>query len=164
MMKDYFLALIGGQLFALDKGCVAGIGIHNESRGKLLEEKGKKFLPLPDGNQAVLCDFQQVMPSGDSRRSKESHFLIVTVQGRFVALGMSGKGRLFMADEGGLCPLPPAFNGIARELVSGILLNCNDLITVLNASALLKTPDWIATETGADSSEVLKRGAEEERQ
>ena len=160
MMKDYFLALIGGQLFALDKGCVAGIGIHNESRGKLLEENGKKFLPLPDGNQAILCDLQQVMPGNDSHRSKQSHYLIITVQGRFVALSMSGKGRLFMADEGELRPLPPAFTGIAREWVFGVLVNCNDLILVMNASALLKPPDGITTETGAAPVKALKRGVE----
>lgn len=144
MMKNYFLALIGGQLFALDKECVAGIGIHNDNRVKLLEDKGKKFLPLPDGNQAMVCDLQQVMPGGESHRSKQSHYLIVTHEGRFVALLMTGKGRLFMAEEAEQIPLPPAFIGISRKLVSGVLVNCNDLILLMNAHSLLKTPDWVA--------------------
>lgn len=145
MIKNYFLALIGGQLFALGKDSVAGIGIHNDSRAKLLEDKGRKFLPLPDGNQAIFCDLQQVMPGGESRRSKQSHYLIVTHEGQYVALLMTGKGRLFMADETKQCSLPPALTGVARELISGVLVNCHDLILLLNAPSLLKAPEWVAS-------------------
>ena len=145
MMKDYFLALIGGQLFALGKDNVAGIGIHNDSRAKLLEDKGKKYLPLPDGNQAIFCDLQQVMPGGEARRSKQSHYLIVTHEGQYLALLMTGKGRLFMADETEQRPLPPALTWVSRKLISGILVNCNDLILLLNAPSLLKAPEWVAS-------------------
>lgn len=140
-MKAYFLALIGGQLFAVDKECVAGVGIRNESKGKLLEEKGRKFLPLPDGNLAAIYDLQPPLGERAALPARQSHYLIVSHQGRFMALVMTGKGRLAMVDETMPSALPPAFSGFPRELVPGVLVNCADLILLLNLDVLAKGSD-----------------------
>ena len=111
-MKPYFLALIGGQLFGLDKECVVGRGIRDENRVKPLKENGKKFLPLPNGNLAAICDLQPLLGGGAALRARQSHYLIVTYQGRFIALVMTGAGRLVTVDETLPSALPPAFIGI----------------------------------------------------
>lgn len=140
-MKPYFLALIGGQLFGLDKDCVAGVGTRDESKVKPIEENGKRYLPLPDGNFALICDLNPQLVGGEGGQTRQSHYLIVTHQGRFMALVMSGKGRLVMMDTSSSRPLPLAFNTLARELIPGVLINCTDLILLLDLDALATVPD-----------------------
>jgi len=158
-LKTYYLALIGGQLFGLDKECVAGVGIRDESKVKPQEEDGKKILPLPDGNFATICDLQTLLVGGEAFRARQSHYLIVTYQGRFTALVMTGKGSLVMVDDTSPSALPPAFIGRSRELISGVLINCTDLILQLNLDALAKVPDWLASRENCKQKELLNNGA-----
>lgn len=139
-MRTYFLALIGGQWFGLDTECVTNVGIYNESK-----EKGKKELLLPDGNLATVCDLQPLLGGEPASCACPSHYLIITHQGRFIALVMAGKGRFAMVDDTSPRVLPPAFIGIARELIPGAVINCTDVILQLNLEALEKVNDWMAS-------------------
>lgn len=144
-MKPLFLAQIGRQLFGLTKECVAGVGTRNDSKVKPLEENGKKYLPLSHGNQAMICDLLPLMAMDEeaSLRAKHSHYLILNHHQRFIALAMTGKGRLVMADAAAARPLPPAFTGISRTLIPNVLANCTDLILLVDMDALLSVPDWV---------------------
>lgn len=144
-MKTYFLAVIGGQLYGVDKASVAGVGVRNQSKVQPLGENGQQFLPLPDGNLAAICDLQSSPAGGEPFRVPQSHYLIVTHQGRYLALVMTGKGRLVMADETGALALPPAFSGLSKALIAGVLVNCNDMILQLNLDVLVSLPDWAAS-------------------
>jgi hypothetical protein len=160
-MKTYFLALIGGQLFGLDKECVVGRAICDENKVKPLEKNGKKFLRLVGGNLAVICDLQPLVVGGAPFRARQSHYLVVTCQGRFIALVMNGKGRLVTVDETSPSILPPAFIGISRELIPGVLINCTDLILLLNLEALAQATDWLASRENCKQKEILNYGAGE---
>ena len=160
-MKAYFLALIGGQLFGLRKESVAGIGTRDERKVKPLEENGKKLLPLPDGNFALICDLLPLLGGGEGGHARQSHYLIVTHQGQLIALVMSGKGRLVMMDASSPSPLPLAFNAQARELIPGVLINCTDLILLLDLDALATVPDRMASQNSYDQKVLLENGAGE---
>ncbi len=159
-MKAYFLALIGGQLFGLRKESVAGIGTRDESKVKPLEENGKKLLPLPDGNFALICDLLPLM-GGEGGHARQSHYLIVTHQGQLIALVMSGKGRLVMMEASSPSPLPLAFNALARDLIPGVLINCTDLILLLDLDALAAVPSRMASRSSYDQKVLLENGAGE---
>ena len=147
-MKTFFLAQIGRQFFGLTKECVAGVGVRND-KVKPLEEDGKKFLSLPNGSQAVICDLQSFMGGGEaSLHAKQNHYLIINHQKRFMALAMTGKGRIVTADETASRPLPSVFTGMSRELIPGVLINCMDLILLVDLEALLNVPDWTVRQQG----------------
>ena len=142
-MKTLFMAQIGRQFFAVDKEWVAGVGIRNDDKIKPVEENGKVYLPLPHGNRAVICDVQALMSgSTNSLPSKRGYYLIVAHEEHFMALTMSGKGRIVMADVSTAAPLPSAFNGKSRDIISGVLVNCTDLILLVDLKALLAATDW----------------------
>jgi hypothetical protein len=162
-MRTYFLALIGGQLFGVDKECVAGVGSRNENKVKPQEENGQKFLPLHGGNLAAICDLQPLLAGGATSHAPQDHYLIVTHRGRFLALVMTGKGRLVTVDDTSPRTLPPAFIGRARELIPGILINCTDLILQLNLDALAKTPDWLARRGNCEQKEIGQYGADDDQ-
>jgi len=144
-MKTYFLAVIGGQLFGVAKESVAGVGVRSQSKVPPIEGNGQQFLPLPDGNQAAIIDLQPCMAVGKTFRAPQSHYLIVNHQGRHLALVMTGKGRLVMVDDTGTQALPPAFSGLSKTIVAGVLVNCNDLILQIDLDELIKMPDWAAS-------------------
>lgn len=144
-MKTYFLAVIGGQLFGVDRESVAGVGVRSPGRMASLTENSQQFLPLPDGNLAAICDLQPSLAGGEPLSAPPSHYLVITHQGRYLALVMTDKGRLVMVDERRAGSLPPAFTGRSREMIAGVLLNGNDLIFILNLDALLQGPDWAAS-------------------
>jgi hypothetical protein len=148
-MKTLFLMQIGRQLFAIDKECVVGVGAQDDGRVKPVEENGKKYLPLPHGNRAVICDVQALMTgAGASLSSKRANYLIVAHEENLMALTMSGKGRIVMADVVAALPLPPAFTGKSRDLIPGALINCMDLILLIDLRVLLESTDWVARHGG----------------
>lgn len=142
-MKACFLALIGGQLFGLEKHNIAGIGVRDDRRVRPVERQGRLYIALPNGEQALICDLFQAMGVEESRIFKRSHYLIVTNEGQFLALAMTGKGRLLTVDVAAQTLLPPAFTGFSRDLVAGIVPNGNDAIVLLNVAALFKAPDYM---------------------
>lgn len=144
-MKTYFLAVIGDQLFGVDRASVAGVGVRPPRRVAPLEENDQQFLPLPDGNLAAIRDLRPSLGGGAGPRAPQSHFLVISHQGRHLALVMTGKGRLVMVDESGVRSLPPAFTGRSREMIAGVLVNGKDLILILNLDALVQGPDWAAS-------------------
>jgi hypothetical protein len=144
-MKTYFLAVIGGQLFGLAKESVAGVGVRNHSKVPPMEENSQQFLPLPDGNQAAILDLQSSMAGGETFRAPQSHYLIVNHQGQYLALVMTGKGRLVMVDDTGVQALPPAFSGPSKTIIAGVLVNCNDLILQIDLDGLINMPAWAAS-------------------
>lgn len=136
-MKTLFLMQIGRQLFAVDKECVVGVGVRDDEKVKPVEENGKTYLPLPHGNRAIICDLPALVNGSESSStSKRGHYLIVAHEENLMALTMSGKGRIVMADVAGALPLPPAFTGKSRELIPGALINCSDLILLLDLHSL----------------------------
>jgi len=142
-MKACFLALIGGQLFGLEKHNIAGIGVRDDSRVKPVEKQGRLYLTLPNGEQALICDLFQAIGAEESHKFKRSHYLIVTNEEQFLALAMTGKGRLLTMDVAAQSLLPPAFTGFSRDLVAGVVSNCNDVIVLLNVAALFKAPEYM---------------------
>ncbi len=144
-MKTYFLAVIGGQLFGVAKESVAGVGVRSQSKVPPIEENGQQFLPLPDGNLAAIIDLQPCMAGGETFLAPQSHYLIVNHQGRYLALVMTGKGRLVMVDDSGAQTLPPAFSGLLNTIIAGVLVNCNDLILQIDLDGLTKMPDLAAS-------------------
>jgi hypothetical protein len=148
-MKTLFLMQIGRQLFAIDKECVVGVGAQDDGRVKPVEENGKKYLPLPHGNRAVICDVQALMTGAESSLlSKRGNYLIVAHEENLMALTMSGKGRIVMADITAALPLPPAFTGKSRDLIPGALINCTDLILLVDLKVLLDSTNWVAHHGG----------------
>jgi len=148
-MKTLFLMQIGRQLFAIDKECVVGVGAQDDGKVKPVEENGKKYLPLPHGNRAVICDVQALMTGAEaSLSSKRGNYLIVAHEETLMALTMSGKGRIVMADVAAALPLPPAFTGKSRDLIPGALINCTDLILLVDLKVLLDSTDWVAHHGG----------------
>lgn len=141
-MKTLFLMQIGRQLFAIDKECVVGVGTQDDGRVKPVEENGKKYLPLPHGNRAVICDVQALMTGTESSLSSgRGNYLIVAYEENLMALTMSGKGRIVMADVAAALPLPQAFTGKSRDLIPGALINCTDLFLLVDLKALLEATD-----------------------
>lgn len=140
-MKSLFLAQIGGQLFALDKDYVAGVGIRNDAKLKPLQKNGRQVLPLANGNEALICNLQALLPMDKMEYSRQEYYLVIKYQGRFMALTMTGRGRLVMADEKNCQTLPPTFTGSARRLVPGVLINCSDLVFLLDMAVLGELPD-----------------------
>jgi len=138
-MKTLFLAQIGRQLFAVDKECVLGVGMHNDNPVKT-ESDGRRYLPLPHGHRAVICDVRTLMAGYEEEASakRRGHYLIVGHDNQAMALVMNGKGRIATADIAAALPLPPAFTGLPRALVSGVLANGADLILLLNLQAVLE--------------------------
>lgn len=156
-MNTFFLAQIGGNLFGLKKECVVGVGVRDDERVKPVEVDGLRCLPLPSGDQAVVCNLQEIFPHGEgNRHAAQGYYLIVTHQGRFMAMPMTGKGRLVMAQGTDAHPLPPAFTGQARRLTSGVLVNCNDLILLMNMDVLLSLPQEARGKV-ADAKSVKKQ-------
>jgi hypothetical protein len=136
-MKTLFLIQIGRQLLAIDKECVVGVGVRDDDKVKPVEENGKTYLPLPHGNRAIICDLPTLMNGRESLPiSKRGHYLIVAHDENLMALTMSGKGRIVMADVAAALPLPPAFIGKSRNLIPGALINCSDLILLLDLHSL----------------------------
>lgn len=140
-MTAYFLALIGGQLFAVDKERVVGVGAHDEAKVKPLEDEGRKFLPLANSDMALICDLLPHMPFFQKGSARWTHYLIIRQQGLFMALPMQSKGRLVQADEKARQSLPPAFTGMARRLIEGVLVNCRDIILILDLDTLAEVSD-----------------------
>jgi len=145
-MKPLFLAQIGRQLFAVDKENVVGVGVRNDDTIKPVVENGRAYLPLPHGNRAVICDLQTLMTrNGGLLPSKRGYYLIVAHEENLMALTMSGKGRIIMADVAAARPLPPAFARKSRVLIPGVLVNCTDLILLVDLQALLGATDGEAS-------------------
>jgi|GEM_PF-1329219 len=145
-MKTLYLAQIGLQFFAVDKECVAGVGRRNDDAVKPVAENGKQYLPLPHGNRAVICDVQALMSGtgGASPARRGGYYLIVAHEDQFMALTMSTKGRIVMADVAAAHPLPPAFTGQSRALIPGVVVNCTDLILLVDLKAVLAAADGTA--------------------
>lgn len=139
-MTAYFLALIGGQLFAVDKEHVVGVGAHDETKVRPLEDEGRRFLPLANNDMALICDLLPHMPF-QRGPARWTHYLIVRQQGLFMALPMQGRGRLVQVDEKARQSLPPAFTGMARRLIQGVLVNCRDIILILDLDTLAEVSD-----------------------
>ena len=136
-MTTFLLAQIGGQLFGFAKECVAGVGVRNDAKVKPLEENGEKFLPLADGSRAIICDMQSFAGGGKTPLpSRKGNYLIINHQGGFIAMPMAGRGRIVMLDETASLPLPPAFTGKSRQLIPGALINCTDLILLVDLDVL----------------------------
>jgi len=141
-MKTLYLAQIGRQLFAVDKESVAGVGVRDDDTVKPLEENGRQYLPLPHGNRAVICDVQALMAGNrGSLPSRRGYYLIVSHGDNLMALTMSGKGRIIMADVAAARPLPPAFTEQSRNLIPGVLVNCTDLILLVDLKSVLAATD-----------------------
>ena len=142
-MKTLFMAQIGRQFFAVEKEWVAGVGVRNDEKIKPVTENGKVYLPLPHDNRAVICDVQALL-SGSTNLlpSKRGYYLIVAHEEHFMALTMSGKGRIVMADMSKAAPLPAAFSGKSRDIIPGVLVNGTDLILLVDLKALLAATDW----------------------
>lgn len=145
-MTAYFLALIGGQLFAVDKERVIGVGVRDEARVKPLEDEGRKFLPLANSDMALICDLLPHMPL-QRGQARCTHYLLVRQQGLFMALPMLGKGRLVQIDDAARQSLPPAFTGMERRLIQSVLVNCRDIILMLDLDALAEVSDETGTAT-----------------
>jgi hypothetical protein len=140
-VNTFFLAQIGGNLIGLKKESVVGVGVRNEERVKPIEMDGLRCLLLPGGDHAAICDLQEMFADGEvNRHAAQGYYLIVSHQGQFMAVPMTGKGRLVMARETDALPLPPAFSAQARRLVSGVLVNCNNFILLMNMDVLLGLP------------------------
>ena len=147
-MTAYFLALIGGQLFAVDKERVVGVGTRDESKVKPLEDEGRKFLPLANSDMALIWDLLPHMPL-QKGQPRCTHYLLVRQQGLFMALPMLGKGRLVQADDTARQSLPPAFTGMDRRLIHSVLVNCRDIILMLDLDTLAEVSDETATATAS---------------
>jgi len=156
-MKTLYLAQIGRQLFAVDKECVIGVGTYSGGSFKLIEEEGRRYLPLPHGNRAVIFDVRTLMTDHGGQASfvRGVHFLIVAYDDQAMALVMNGKGRIVAADVTVARPLPPAFTGQSRTLVPGVLINGIDLILLLDLQTMLE-----AAAKGIVKSNVGRRGKE----
>ncbi|WP_310599242.1 hypothetical protein [Desulfobulbus sp.] len=140
-MKMLYLAQIGRQLFAVDKECVIGVGTCNGGSFKPIEEEGRRYLPLPHGDRAVICDVGALMAGYGERAplKRGIHYLIVAHDDQALALTMTGKGRIVAADVAVTRPLPPAFTSWSRTLVPGVLINGMDLILLLDLQTVLET-------------------------
>ncbi|MCL1980430.1 MAG: hypothetical protein FWG62_05085 [Proteobacteria bacterium] len=140
-MKALYLAQIDRQLFAVDKERVIGVSSCNSGFFKPIEEGGRRYLPLPYGNRAMICDVQSLVtgPGGQAPARQGGHYLIVAADEELMALAMTGKGRIVTADVAAARPLPPAFTGPSRMLVPGVLVNGLDLILLLDLQAVLET-------------------------
>lgn len=140
-MKPLFLAQVAGQLVAVDKEVVVGVG-RRDSAIKPVEENGRQYLPLPHGAKAVICDLQTLLNGpGATPAGKREYYLIVAQEEQLLALTMTGKGTMIMADIAGASPLPPAFTGQSRQVAPNVLVNCADLILLADLKALLATTD-----------------------
>jgi hypothetical protein len=136
-MKTLYLAQVGRQLFAVDKERVVGVGMCSDD--KPMEAEGGRYLILPRGIRAVICDMQTLMTGYGRVVTPKRHYLIVSHDSQLMGLTMSGKGRIITADVAAASPLPPAFVGQARALVPGVLVNGIDLILLLDLQAVLET-------------------------
>jgi hypothetical protein len=140
-MKSFYLAQIEGQLFGLDKDCVAGVGVRNDTKLKPQQKNGRKVLPLANGAEAVICDLQSFLAQGRRVQPRQEYSLIIKHEDRFMALTMTGRGRLVMMDEKDARMLPPAFSDRSRRLLQGVLINCADLVFLLDLDALMELPE-----------------------
>ncbi|MBM9536453.1 hypothetical protein [Desulfobulbus alkaliphilus] len=143
-MNLFFLAMIRGQLFGFEKHAIAGIGVRDASRVQSMKKQGQRYIPLPNEKQALVCDLFKVLDPHGTDDFKQSHYLILTFQDQFLALSMTGKGRLLSMDVNGQLSLPHAFTGFARDLVAGAIPNGKDIILLLHMAALFKVPHHMA--------------------
>ena len=139
-MKTFHLAQIGEQLFGVAKEHVLGVGTYSADAPRPMEKDGRRYLPLPHGHRVAICDVRALMAGYDKKSlaKPRGHYLIVAHGSQAMALPMSDKGRIVTADITALSPLPPAFTGQSRTLVSGVLTNGADLILLLNPQTVLE--------------------------
>lgn len=137
-MKNLYLAQINRQLFAVDRKDVVGIGICKNESFRPIRKDGGLYLSLPNGKRAIICDVQTLMTERYAQDPSSQHYLIVNHNDLTLGLIMSGKGRIITADVATARPLPPAFTGPSRALVSGVLESGMDLIFLLDLQALLE--------------------------
>ncbi|WP_043770040.1 chemotaxis protein CheW [Desulfobulbus propionicus] len=146
-MNTFFVIQIEEQLFGLAKEWVAGVGVRNDSKVKPIEENGRKCLPLAHGHRAVICDFRDLLGIGDAAsHGKQQFYVILSHHGRFMAVPMSGRGRLVMVNETTVHALPSAFQGQPRKLVPGIVHNGQDAIVLVDVQALMDIANAVACE------------------
>lgn len=158
-MKTLYLAQIGRQLFAVDKECVLGVGMLHDGAVKPMEEEGRLYLPLPHGNRAVICDVRALMGRNGDRISsgRGCYYLIIGHGEQVMALTMSGKGRIIVADVVAARPLPPAFTGQSRALIPGVLVNGMDLILLIDLQAALAATMGDVPEPGMVADRARER-------
>jgi hypothetical protein len=139
-MKTLHLAQIGGQLFAVDKECVLGVGMYKADSPRPIEQDGRRYLPLPNGHRVAICDVRALMTGYDAEAiaKPRGYYLIIAHGKQAMALPMSGKGRIVTADIAAALPLPSACAGQSRALISGVLANGDDLILLLNPQSVLE--------------------------
>ncbi len=139
-MKPFFLAQIDGVLVAVAKELVVGVG-QKDATVKLVEENGQRYLPLPHGDRAAICDLQALLNgSGAAPASRRKYYLIVALEEQLLALNIE-KGSMMIADVDGTRSLPPAFSELSRQVVPHVLVNGTDLILMVDLKALLTTTD-----------------------
>lgn len=143
-MTTWFLAVIGGQLFAFERDRVAGVGARGRRHSGWPTTGGQ--LPLAGGRQALVCDLLALPGMASAGRDGLDHLLVIMVDHLWLALAMSGRGRLATFDETAWQPLPPAFRGAARHLVTGVLPNGADLVLRIDPQALRA---WSETAAGS---------------
>lgn len=139
-MIPFFLAQIDGVFVAVAKELVVGVG-QKDATVKLIEENGQRYLPLPHGDRAIICDLQALLNgSGTTTAARRKYYLIVAVEEQLLALNIE-KGSMMMADVDGARTLPPAFSERSRQVVPHVLVNGTDLILMVDLKALLNTTD-----------------------
>lgn len=149
-MKSYYLAMVGGQLLAFKREAVAGVAARGERKRRPPVEHGREVLRLAQDRTALICDLQPFLGGvGETGADTDpqDHYLIIMHREQYLALIMTGKGRLIMLEEEALLALPPAFSGPARQLVQGVLLNGADVVFLLDSEVLLNLPGHAGVET-----------------
>lgn len=144
-MKPFFLAHIDGVLVAVPKEMVVGVG-QKDATVKLIEENGQRYLPLPHGDKAAICDLQALLNgSGSGSSGKRKYYLIIALEEQLLALNIE-KGSMVMAEVDETRTLPPAFPEQSRQVVPHVLVNGTDLILMVDFKALLNTTDLVVVQ------------------
>ena len=139
-MKDVFLADFGGFWYLFDRTVVQRV-MAMETAPKPTVGQGQSWLDTEEGNVEI-CPLNLVFKRPANERGN-NHYLVLSHNGRLLALPMRGKGRECMALLHALRPLPPAFPELSRQLVTGLLLNGLDVVMRLDVDELVKVMDKI---------------------
>ena len=142
-MKELLLSQLYGYWYFFNQDLVERIQAVTDTPTPA-QKAGRVWLPMPDGEPAELCPLHLLLPWASQHKEQSDHFLVLRYEGRMLALPMRGEGRACMARIEEIQALPPAFTGLCRQIIPGLLVNGEEALMQLNLDELVGAMDKVA--------------------
>ncbi len=142
-MKELLLSQLCGYRYFFERDAVVQVLALADVPAPMQKKAGRVWLPLPDGEPAELCPLHLLLPWASQHKEQSDHFLVLRYEGRMLALPMRGEGRACMARIEEIQALPPAFTGLCRQIIPGLLVNGEEALMQLNLDELVGAMDKV---------------------